>query len=75
MQAIQNGPSVPKPHRGEDPGHEGPEGEPVGDVDADATDEANERVVEKPSRPDAGMGASIPEHETPDGNPIDPRVF
>lgn len=68
------GPSVPKPHRGEDPGHAGPEGEQVGDEE-EMSDEAASRVAEKPSAPDVGMGASIPEHETPDGNPIDPRVF
>ena len=69
-----DGPSVPRPHRGEDPGHDGPEGEHVGEDEM--TDEATGRVAEKSSKPDLGMGASlIPEHDTPDGNPIDPRVF
>lgn len=78
MHAIENGqndgPSIPTPHRGENPGHEGPEGEPVGQDDA-MTDETAGRVAEKPSRPDLGKGAVIPEHDAPDGNPIDPRVF
>ena len=70
-----DGPSVPKPHRGEYPGHGGPEGELVGE-DEEMTDEVSGRVAETSSKPELGMGAALmPEHDTPDGNPIDPRVF
>jgi hypothetical protein len=62
---------MPQPLRPEDPSPEGPEGEPVGEEDEDG---GNERNVE--SKPSPGPGVPIvPEHGSPDANPIDPRVF
>jgi hypothetical protein len=64
-------PTPPQPLRREDPSHEGPEGEPVGEEDENG---GAERNVE--SRPSPGPGMPIvPEHGSPDANPIDPRVF
>ncbi|HVJ89772.1 MAG TPA: hypothetical protein VM580_08190 [Labilithrix sp.] len=59
---------TPQPRRGEDPGPEGPEGEPVGEDD--------EREIESTaeSLPSPGPGTAIaPEHESADDTPIDPR--
>ena len=69
--------------RGEDPGPEGPEGEPVGEEeDEDEVDEkvtsqregADEPTTERKPVPGPGMPV-VPEHGAPDANPIDPRVF
>ncbi|MBX3211859.1 MAG: hypothetical protein KF850_07490 [Labilithrix sp.] len=62
----------PSQPRTEDPGPEGPEGEPVGEDDEAPGDERND-VERKPS-PGPGM-PMVPEHGAPDANPIDPRVF
>ncbi|MBX3209783.1 MAG: hypothetical protein KF764_32415 [Labilithrix sp.] len=52
-----------QPRRGEDPGPEGPEGEPVGEED-EAPDEDATDVDEEPS---SGPGVpSVPEHGSPD---------
>ena len=72
--------SNPQP-RPEDPGPEGPEGEPVGEEDEDEDSDvptAPERPDEKNTegKPLPGPGVPlVPEHGTPDANPIDPRVF
>jgi hypothetical protein len=60
--------TVPRtPRRGDDPGPTGPEEEPVGDEEPEGG---------TPERPSPGPGAPIvPEHGSPDANPIDPRVF
>jgi hypothetical protein len=68
--------------RTEDPGPEGPEGEPVGEEDEDDESDGVPTQREMPdeksseSKPLPGPGLPIvPEHGTPDANPIDPRVF
>lgn len=66
---------VPRPHRGEDPTPDGADREPVGEDEDGMTDEATGRVAEKPAAPDGGLGPPVSTHDTPDGNPIDPRVF
>lgn len=54
----------PYPRRGDDPGPEGPEAEPVGGEDEDGGDDAN---VE--SMPSPGPGLPIvPEHGCPDAD-------
>ena len=63
-------PSSPQPRRGEDPSPAGPEDEPVGDEPEEEDDGSS---VSKPS-PGPGMPI-VPEHGSPDANPIDPRVF
>lgn len=69
----------PQP-RAEDPGPEGPEGEPVGEEDEDEGTSDEDRTDEKSSEskpapvPGPGMPV-VPEHGSPDANPIDPRVF
>ena len=79
--------STPQPRR-EDPGPEGPEGEPVGeDEDEDEREgepgeekvksqreNADESTTESKPVPGPGMPV-VPEHGAPDANPIDPRVF
>jgi hypothetical protein len=62
-----------EPPRPEDPGPEGPEGEPVGEDDEDEAEDDGKRAESQPS---PGPGAPmVPEHGSPDANPIDPRVF
>ncbi|MCW5835195.1 MAG: hypothetical protein KIS78_22535 [Labilithrix sp.] len=65
-------PATPQPRRGEDPGPEGPEGEPVGEDEETPGEDG--RDVESKSSPGPGV-PMVPEHGTPDANPIDPRVF
>lgn len=62
---LEAGPAVRR--GGDDPGPEGPEGEPVGDEDEE---------TEAPSETTPGPAAPlVPDHGSPDANPIDPRVF
>lgn len=61
-----------------DPAPAGPESEPVGDDEpqGDAGEEADEdEGVESSERAPASHMPMIPQHPTPDANPIDPRVF
>jgi hypothetical protein len=70
--------SETQPHRGEDPGPEGPEGEPVGDEDEPANEDGDDDEGGKESKPAPVPGPGlpiVPEHGSPDANPIDPRVF
>ena len=81
LDRSEAGPPSSQP-RPEDPGPEGPEGEPVGEDeaegegndDSDAVPTARETVEERKPLPGAGMPV-VPEHGAPDANPIDPRVF
>jgi hypothetical protein len=73
------------PHHHDDPTPRGPSGEEVGDDDDDDLfgddDDDDDGLHSQPKpKPDLkqipGPGAPfIPEHGTPDANPIDPRVF
>ena len=66
-----------------DPTPAGPESEPVGDDDDDEEGDAGEETgdgdedegVESSERSPASHMPMIPQHPTPDANPIDPRVF
>ncbi len=71
--------STPQP-RSEDPSPEGPEGEPVGEEDEaegeGESDKGTQGDKNAESKPLPGPGAPVvPEHGSPDANPIDPRVF
>ena len=60
--------AVAGPRPRQDPRPEGPEGEPVGEDENTPTSEEGEATVPVP-------GPGLDDHEGPDANPIDPRVF
>lgn len=59
----------PQPRRGEDPGPEGPEGEPVGEEDEDDDNGVSSARAPGPSIP------TVPETGAPDTERIDPRII
>ena len=77
MESANEPTPTPTPRRGEDPGPEGPVGEPVGDDEGGGDDAPSES---KPSLPPGSLSPvpglpMVPEHGSPDADPIDPRVF